>query len=219
MGQKPTPLKPAGDFAPPKPLVHPMTPGYGTPPKTTITPPSAFPTFKPSAAKAIQKPMKSATASRQTGIPALDFSAEEAAQPRTAPVTKRQSIAESFDESRSATEKIDLGFDIGKAEEQLSPENKREIELESIMERFKNVVTTQQKMLAYDFADAIGITDHIEEFYEYLSHPDKDGIIVYKGDQVKINKTKIMGALMLGDNSILDRVMTNFRVWLVKLLK
>src|SRR5271157_4670981 len=79
MGQKPTPLKPAGDFACPKPLVHPMTPAYGTPPKTTITPPSAFPTFKPSAAKPIQKPMKSATASRQAGIPTLDFSAEEAA--------------------------------------------------------------------------------------------------------------------------------------------
>ena len=114
---------------------------------------------------------------------------------------------------------MDLGFDIGEAEASISPEKKKEFEFESILERFKNVVTTQQKMLAYEFADAIGVTEHIEEFYEFLSHPDKDGIIVYKDDNVKINKTKIMGALMLGDNSILDRVMTNFRVWLVKVMK
>lgn len=114
---------------------------------------------------------------------------------------------------------MDLGFDLAKVEDQIAPERKKEIEFESIMDRFKNTITTQQKMLAYDFADAIGVSAHIEEFYEFLSHPDKDGIITYKNDEVKINKTKIMGALMLGDNSILDRCMTTFRAWLMKIMK
>jgi len=226
MGQKPTPMKPVGVVPPPKPLVHPMTPGYGTPPPTKITPPSAFPTFTASAAKPAQKPVKPAAHRTEQDMPTLDLSipgVEEESAPQIAPSrsmkappAKKQPVAV---KSPVATETMDLGFDIGKAEESLSPEKRKEIEFEAIMDRFKNVVTTQQKLLAYEFADEIGITDHIEEFYEFLNHPDKDGIIVYKGDQVKINKTKIMGALMLGDNSILDRVMTNFRVWLVKVLK
>jgi len=114
---------------------------------------------------------------------------------------------------------IDLGFDIGKAEQAIAPEQKKALEFEGIMERFKTVITTEQKMLAYDFADKLGVVDFIEDFYEFLSHPDKDGIITYKDDEVKINKTKIMGALMLGDNTMLDRAMTSFRAWLLKVLK
>ncbi|MEX2684806.1 MAG: hypothetical protein Q6373_024750 [Candidatus Sigynarchaeota archaeon] len=115
--------------------------------------------------------------------------------------------------------KIDLGFDIGKVDQEISPEQKKALEFEGIMERFKTIITTEQKMLAYDFADKLGVVDFIEDFYEYLSHPDKDGIITYKGDEVKINKTKIMGALMLGDNTMLERAMANFRAWLMKVMK
>lgn len=114
---------------------------------------------------------------------------------------------------------MNLGFDIGAVEQQIAPEQKKALEFEAIMERFKNVITTEQKMLAYDFADKIGVVDFIEQFYEYLAIPDKDGIISYKGDEVKINKTKIMGALMLGDNTMLDRAMTRFRMWLIKVMK
>jgi hypothetical protein len=83
------------------------------------------------------------------------------------------------------------------------------------MERFKSVITTENKMLAYEFADVIGVADSIEEFYEFLSRPDKDGIIIYNKDVVRINKSKIMGALMLGDNSLLERSMARFRAWLL----
>ncbi len=113
---------------------------------------------------------------------------------------------------------MNLGFDIGQADKDLAPEQKKALEFEAIMERFKTVITTEQKMLAYDFADKIGVVDFIEQFYEFLAHPDKDGIITYKGDEVKINKTKIMGALMLGDNTMLERAMTGFRTWLMKVM-
>jgi hypothetical protein len=114
---------------------------------------------------------------------------------------------------------MNLGFDIGASDQQIAPEQKKAMEFEAIMERFKNVITTEQKLLAYDFADKIGVVDLIEQFYEYLAIPDKDGIISYKGDEVKINKTKIMGALMLGDNTMLDRAMSRFHMWLIKALK
>ena len=103
-------------------------------------------------------------------------------------------------------------------EEEISPEEKREVQFETIMENFKDVVTSQNKMLPYEFASEIGVEDYIEEFYDYLAQKDKDGVIQLKGDEVKINKTKIMGALMLGDNSILESVMTRFRSWLMKIM-
>jgi hypothetical protein len=237
MGQPVTPLKPAGAVPPSQPMAQqvtpvpkmpPMKPSHSAPPPG-LTPPSAFPTFATSGAKPMklpaqpaQKPAKPVAEPEEEGMPMLDFAlpidAEEA-KPAPMPLAAAKPAAAKKQPAAAPLESMDLGFDIGKAEDELSPEKKKEIEFESIMERFKNVVTTQQKMLAYEFADQIGVTERIEEFYEFLSHPDKDGIISYKGDQVKINKTKIMGALMLGDNSILDRVMMNFRAWLVKAMK
>ena len=228
-GQQPTPMKPVGVTPPPRPVVQPMTPTPTYPPMKPIpgatspglTPPSAFPTFEHSTAKPVQKPVKAKAPPEPTGMPSLEFTLpidEETPEPDDVNPSAAQRSSRT-QQSAEPAEAMDLGFDINKAEDQLSPEKKKEFEMEAIMDRFKNVVTTQQKMLAYELADAIGVTDHIEEFYEFLSHPDKDGIIIYKNDQVKINKTKIMGALMLGDNSILDRVMTTFRVWLVKALK
>ncbi len=114
---------------------------------------------------------------------------------------------------------MNLGFDIIDAGQEMAPEQKKKIEFDAVMDRFKTVITTEQKLGAYDFADKIGVADFIEQFYEFLAHPDRDGLITYKGDEVKINKTKIMGALMLGDNSMLDRAMTSFRLWLLKVLK
>ena len=64
----------------------------------------------------------------------------------------------------------------------------------------------------------LGLEDNIEDFYEFLGQKDKDGILELKGDDIKINKTKLMGALMLGDDSMLQRILTRFRVWLLKIL-
>ncbi|MHA1793872.1 MAG: hypothetical protein ACTSVI_14610 [Promethearchaeota archaeon] len=112
-----------------------------------------------------------------------------------------------------------LKFDLDVVESQIDDATKSEIRFETVMENFKNIITSKNKLLPYEFADELGIADYIEEFYDFINEKDKDGIITIKGDEVKINKTKLLGAIMLGDNSILDRQMTRFRTWLMKILK
>lgn len=86
------------------------------------------------------------------------------------------------------------------------------------MEKFKTIITTKNKVLPYDFLDQLGIPEKIEEFYDFLAARKKDDLIVLAGDTLKINKTKIMGGLMLGDNTILERLTTEFRSWLLKIV-
>lgn len=127
----------------------------------------------------------------------------QAAQPQPSPVDDGDALA----------------FDLEAAEKQLPEEKRKAFAFETTMEAFKTIVTTKTKMLPYELADELGVADYIEEFYEFLNQKDKDGIIQLKKDEVIINKTKVMGALMLGDNSLLDRIMTTFRAWLMKVMK
>lgn len=229
----PQPVAPAPQSMPPLSLTSPLAVSKPAAPPAGITPPSAFPTYTTSS----PKPMKLVTRAPATappgGAPGLTFTSPLAQAPQQRPsglptaapgagalfgLPADQPAQAPAAANPEATE-MQLGFDIGDAEQQIAPEQKKKFEFDSIMDRFKNVITTEQKLGAYDFADKIGVADFIEDFYEFLAHPDRDGIITYKGDEVKINKTKIMGALMLGDNSMLDRAMTGFRLWLIKVLK
>jgi hypothetical protein len=231
---------------PPLSLTSPLAVAKPAAPPAGITPPSAFPTFTQSARKPMktaQPPPPMATppmAAPASDMDGLTFTSPLAQQPAQPPKPHSQppsglptaapgagalfglpaqKSAQAPAAGKPEAESMNLGFDIGDAEQQIAPEQKKAMEFDSIIERFKTVITTEQKLGAYDFADKIGVADFIEQFYEFLAHPDKDGIIVYKNDEVKINKTKIMGALMLGDNSMLDRAMTGFRLWLIKVLK
>lgn len=234
---KPAGLPPQG--MPPLSLTSPLATAQPPAAPVGITPPSAFPTFAPSAHAPgkVASPLPASAAPQvaapSSGMDGLNF-ASPLAQPQAftpKPFPPPSSSLPSAvpqglpgmkpapTSAQPAATDMNLGFDIGAVEQQIAPEQKKALEFEAIMERFKNVITTEQKMLAYDFADKIGVVDFIEQFYEYLAIPDKDGIISYKGDEVKINKTKIMGALMLGDNTMLDRAMTRFRMWLIKVMK
>jgi hypothetical protein len=209
-------------------------------PPAGITPPSAFPTFTPSSPKPMKLVTHAPPAAPPSGMPGLTLTsplAQQAPQqqrPYSPPPSGLPTSAPGAGGLFGLPEKqpaqvpgtatpegagMNLGFDIVDAGQEMAPEQKKKIEFDAVMDRFKTVITTEQKLGAYDFADKIGVADFIEQFYEFLAHPDRDGLITYKGDEVKINKTKIMGALMLGDNSMLDRAMTNFRLWLLKVLK
>ncbi len=186
-----------------------------------ITPPSELPD-----PLNFQSPIRAQPV--QTPVPGLPTSPFPSGPPSGLPTSNPQASptlsfpgldAEDQPQATGPGENIDLGLDLDRAEGELPPEARKEAAFETIMDSFKNVITTKNKMLSYDFASAIGVEDYIEEFYEFLSKPDKDGIIIYKNDEVVINKTKIMGALMLGDNTILERVMTSFRAWLMKVMK
>lgn len=93
-------------------------------------------------------------------------------------------------------------------------EVKRKISFEATVEKFKAVITSKNKMLPYEFADELGIPDKIEEFYGFLDNNIDKELVFIEKDNVKINKTKIMGAMMLGDNSLLDKLMEQFETWL-----
>ncbi|MEX2719496.1 MAG: hypothetical protein Q6353_019715 [Candidatus Sigynarchaeum springense] len=220
------PVAPAQQSMPPLALTSPVAARKPVGPPAGITPPSAFPTFTPTVQKSVKTVVRPIPSSTQPAAPGLTLASPIAtATPQSQqaypspPSGLPSSPPPATVSANQQAAKIDLGFDIGKVDQEISPEQKKALEFEGIMERFKTIITTEQKMLAYDFADKLGVVDFIEDFYEYLSHPDKDGIITYKGDEVKINKTKIMGALMLGDNTMLERAMANFRAWLMKVMK
>jgi hypothetical protein len=162
----------------------------------------------------IAPPVRKATPAKPAPPTAFpEFGLQRAQKPAAAAPAKPAKPAKA-----AAVPPSDLGFDIDQVEAEISPEQRREAQFEAIMDRFRNAVTTLQKTTPYEFASELGIEDKIENFYEFLGKPDKDGIIKMKGDDVIINKTKITGSLMLGDNSMLDRVMAGFRAWLMKYL-
>ncbi|MFX0098576.1 MAG: hypothetical protein ACFFCS_03275 [Candidatus Hodarchaeota archaeon] len=161
-----------------------------------ITPPSQIPD-----ALNLASPMAQGSA---TPPPPSSFSlptqAPQAAQPQK-PVPARG-------------DDLHLEFDIAKVEEEMPEEVKRKISFDASIEKFKNVITTKNKMLPYEFADALGIPDKIEEFYDFLDNSVDKELVYIEKDDVKINKTKIMGAMMLGDNSILDKLVDEYKNWL-----
>ncbi len=232
MGQQAPALvrKPVSQPAPPSlSLTSPLAVSKPAAPPGGLTPPSAFPTYTPSGPKPIKLVTHSPATAPPGGMQGLNLTSPLAQKPYPRHPSGASTAAPGagalfVPENQPATaetpaEDMQLGFDIGEAEQQIAPEQKKKLEFDAIMDRFKTVITTEQKLGAYDLADKIGVADFIEDFYEFLAHPDRDGIISYKGDEVKINKTKIMGALMLGDNSMLDRIMATFRIWLLKVLK
>jgi hypothetical protein len=177
-----------------------------TPPPGISPPPGVSP---PRASAPISPTEKPVAASSKTELPgSSDF-----VPPSELPDPLSQG-REKEHPSKQEGDDMGLEFDLEAAEEEVDEETKYQLRFSTAVDAFKDIVTSKNKILPYEFADELGLAEKIEEFYDFLNYPALKGIIELDKDEVKINKTKIMGGLMLGDDTILEKALDGFRSWL-----